>query len=112
MAQSNFLAAARAMDDFAIKQRIQAAVLYHAKTLLSGTGNETNYAIKAMLTPQELDPTMMALVLVDEQIAAQVVVGESGSSVDTSGVEDNLILSRVQAAWPLVASKYHTNPLG
>ncbi|GGL83590.1 hypothetical protein [Glutamicibacter protophormiae] len=112
MAESLFLAAARAMDDFAIKQRIRAAVAFHAQTLLSGNGNETNYAIAALLNPQALDATMMALVLVDESIASMITVSDDGQTLDTSTVPDANILSRVQAAWPLVASKYPSNPLG
>lgn len=109
--KSLFLAAARAMDDFAIKQRIQAAVLFYAKGLL-GTNNSSGfYAIHAVLNPSELDPTMMALVLVDEAIASRVIVDADGGRVDTSEVPDETILGRVQAAWPLVASKYTKNPL-
>lgn len=112
MSTSLFLAAARAMDDFAIKQRIRAAVAFHAQSLISGSGNATNYAITALLNPQALDDTMMALVLVDESVASKVVVSDDGERVDTSQVPDDTILGRVQAAWPLVASKYPTNPLG
>ncbi|MGP7815339.1 hypothetical protein [Glutamicibacter soli] len=112
MSTSLFLAAARAMDDFAIKQRIRAAVAFHAQTLLSDNGNQTNYAIAALLDPQTLDATMMALVLVDEGIAKAIQVSPDGQSVDTSSVPDDLILARVRTAWPLVASKYPTNPLG
>lgn len=109
--KSLFLAAARAMDDFAIKQRIQAAVLFQAKGLLDKTGNARNYAVHAVMNPQELDPTMMALVLVDEAIASKVVVSEGGERVDTSAVPDETILGRVQAAWDLVAFKYTRDPL-
>ena len=111
MSDSLFLAAARAMDDFAIKQRIRAAVAFHAQSLLGSSGNQTNYAVTALLNPQALDATMMALVLVDESIASSVVVTDDGERVDTSGVPDETILARVKAAWPLVSAKYPKNPL-
>jgi len=111
--KSLFLAAARAMDDFPIKQRIRAAVAFHAKSLLAAEdGAAKNYAISALLNPQNLDETMMALVLVDQEIAAAIDVSEDGETVTTSSVPDALILVRVQAAWPLVAVKYPSNPLG
>ncbi|WP_054820449.1 hypothetical protein [Arthrobacter sp. JCM 19049] len=109
--ESLFLAAARAMDDETIKWRIQSAVLFHAQGLLSQGGNNSNYAIHAVMNPHQLDPTMMALVLVDEAIAKQVKVSENGDRVDTTGVPDETILTRVKQAWPLVAFKYPNNPL-
>ena len=112
MANSLFLAARRAMDDFAINQRIQAAVAFHAQTFLNKPDSaEKYYAIAALLNPQSLDATMMALVLVDESIASKVVVAEDGERVDTSGVPDETILARVAASWPLVSAKYTRNPL-
>lgn len=109
--KSLFLAAARAMDDFVIRQRIQTAVLFQAKGLLDKSGNARNYAVHAVMNPQELDPTMMALVLVDEAIASKVRVDEDGGRVDTSEVPDETILGSVQAAWDLVAFKYTRDPL-
>lgn len=101
------------MDDFALTQRIKAAVLYHGSTLLGGAvSNARNYAITALLNPTQLDPTMLALVCVDPAVAALIVVPPDGSTVDTTPVLDALILSTVIAKWPLVSVKYPTNPLG
>lgn len=101
------------MDDFPLKQRIQAAVLFHAQSLLTeAVAPARNYAVRAVLSPQELDPTMLALVCVDEIVAAAVVVSADGGSVDTSGVPDSVILARVQAKWDLVSAKYQSDPLG
>jgi len=100
------------MDDFPLKQRIQSAVLFHAATLLGGTQNTAwNYGVSALLNPQSLDPTMLALVCVDQTIAGAVVVSADGGSVTTSAVPDAAILTAVSAKWSLVAVKYPTNPL-
>ena len=100
------------MDDFAIKQRIQAAVLFHAQSFLTLEPNKDyNYAVSALLAPQATDLTMIALVCVSEPVASLVVVGENGEAVDTSQVPDGVILTQVIASWPLVSEKYPTNPL-
>lgn len=101
------------MDDFALTQRIKAAVLFHGSTLLGGAaGNAKNFAIAALLNPNQLDPTMLALVCVDATVAPLVVVPDDGSTVNTTPVPDALILSTVIAKWSLVSVKYPTNPLG
>lgn len=112
MTDSLFLGAARAMDDFAIKQRIQAAVLFHAQSFLELEQNkEYNYAVSALLNPQSADPTMIALVCVSQPVASLVEVSNDGGAVDTSKVPDGVILTQVQRVWPLVSEKYPTNPL-
>lgn len=115
LTDSLFLGAARAMDDFAIKQRIQAAVLFHAQSFLPLEQDKSyNYAVSALLAllaPQAPDLTMIALVCVSEPVASLVVVGENGEAVDTSQVPDGVILTQVQRVWPLVSEKYPTNPL-
>lgn len=107
------LAGARSMDDFALKQRIQAAVLYKANILLQGASgtNAWNYAVSALLRPHDLDPTMMALVSTSQAVANLITVDAKGETVDTSQVPDSLIISTVDAKWPLVSSKYKLNPL-
>lgn len=100
------------MDDFAIKQRIQAAVLFHAQSFLTLEPNkEYNYAVSALLDPHSADPTMIALVCVSQPVAELVVVTDDGGTVDTSNVPDDVILTQVQRVWTLVAEKYPTNPL-
>lgn len=100
------------MDDFAIKQRIQAAVLFHAQSFLDKPQSpEYNYAVSALLAPQTVDPTMVALVCVSEPVAALVEVTNDGGTVDTSNVPDDLILTQMQRVWPLVATKYPHDPL-
>ena len=112
MAVSLFLGAARAMDDFAIKQRIQSAVLFHAQSLLGApVAPARNYAVAAVLNPQQTDPTMIALVCVSEAVASLVVASEDGGTVDTSAVTDAVILTQVQAKWALVSAKYQADPL-
>lgn len=94
------------MDDFALTQRIKAAVLFHRSTLLAGAvSNARNYAIIALLNPSQLDPTMLALVCVDPAVAALIVVPPDGSTVDTTGVTDALILTTVISKWALVAPR-------
>lgn len=100
------------MDDFAIKQRIQAAVLFHAQSFLTQEpNNDYNYAVSALLAPQTVDPTMVALVCVSQPVAALVEVTNDGGTVNTSAVPDDLILAQVQRVWPLVAAKYPHDPL-
>lgn len=110
MTDSLFLAAARAMDDTAFSWRIKSAVLYHAAALLPTAENhEYNYAVTALLNPGQLDPTMMAMICVDPTIAAAMTVTEG--VVDTTAVDDSLILSTVISNWAMVAVKYPVNPL-
>lgn len=112
MAGSALLGASRAMDDATFAWRVKAAVLFHAATLLGGThDNAWNYAVSSLLNPQHVDPTMLALVCVDSEVAALIVTSDDGVSVDTSGVDDTLLLSTVAEKWALVSVKYPNDPL-
>lgn len=110
---SEFYKAAIALEDFALTKRIQAAVMYHAKTLLAGAVEPSrNFAVASVLQPSYIDPTMVALVAVDAEVTANIVVDEeTGQTIDTSAVPDDMILVKVVAAWPLVSTKYQSDPL-
>lgn len=109
---SNFLKGARAMDDFALQQRVRAATLFHGATLLTGAVTPArNFAVAAFMSPTTLDPTMLALVCTTPAIATAVIVPTTGDSVDTTPVPDSAILDAVRANWPIVAAKYKTDPL-
>lgn len=109
---SEFLKGARAMDDFALQQRIRAAVLFHGATLLTGAvAPARNYAVASFINPTQIDPTMLALVCTKPVVAASVVVPAEGTSVDTSAVLDSVILQAVKDSWALVAAKYTKDPL-
>lgn len=105
------ISTARGFDDQNMKWRIQAAVVLHASQVIgSATGNDYNFAISTLLSPQQLDPSMQAFALVDSAVSAAITVGADGT-VNTDPVADADIARVVTASWSKVASKYKVNPI-
>lgn len=107
----SFLGTARALDDATFRWRVMGACLAKAKTLAAApVAPDRNYGIAVLLSPQLVDPSMLALVAVDPTVADAIITGEDGA-VDTTPVTDDQIAAAVTLAWPLVAVKYQADPL-
>lgn len=105
------LSIARAMDDANFRWRIQAAMLKKAKAEFpkpAGTP-EWNFAVFILSNPQISEPSMFAMVAIDDKVAAAVQVDDNGT-VDTSAVTDDDISRVVDEAWPTVSKKYAASP--
>jgi len=68
------------------------------------------YAITTIFNPLTVDMSMVAFVAMDPVVSAAVISTTDGT-VDSSGVLDSDIQRVVAAKWPLVGTKYKTNPL-
>lgn len=101
---------ARALDDQNFRWRVAAAQLNTAAAKVGATGNDYNFAIRTLMDPQKVDPSMLGFVSVDSAVSDAVVVNAEGT-VSTDAVLDSDILRVVQARWSAVATKYPTNPL-
>jgi len=107
----SLLSTARALDDQHFAWRVRAACLLYASDNVTAGGNQGNYARAVMMDPNVVDPAMLAFVATDASVSEAVVVAPDGT-VTTSTVQDVDIIAAVTAAWPKVASKYTTDPLG
>lgn len=97
----DLMASARVLDDQNFIWRVKAACLNHASTQVTGTGKA--HALSVLQAPHNVDPVMLALVSVDDDVSSAVTV-EDGA-VDTSKVSDDAIITAVAAAWETVANK-------
>jgi copper(I)-binding protein len=109
----NLISTARALDDQHFRWRVQAAALEKAAAFAAMTtpGTQRNYAFYTLLNPQAVDPSLLALVAIDDVVAGAIEVSADGGTVDTRKVPDAEIVRAVNAAWPLVAVKYPRDPL-
>lgn len=106
----SLLSTARALDDAELRWRVMAAQMEYAQGFGTMTGLAKNYAISVMLNPQHVDPSMFALVAIDDAISNAILVSED-NTVDTTAVKDTDITRVVASRWNLVANKYTTDPL-
>ena len=102
---------ARAAVDPHLQWRAGAACLGKAQMVVEagGTGETFNYAVAVLLSPGNVDPSMLALVAAYPDVVAATTVEDEVPATDT--VPDEAITDAVEAAWGTVSKKYPTNPL-
>lgn len=109
MATSDLYKIGRLVNSDVFVDRVSAAMLLNAQTLVGGTAsNSKNLAIATLLSPMRLEPSMTALVAADSVVLSQVTL--DGTVANLEQLVDAEIKRVVAAKWTTVAAKYPNDP--
>lgn len=110
MPTSNLYKVGRLVNTPEFVDRVSAAMILRAQTVISGTstGKPRNLAIATLLNPMRPETSMNAMVAADSVVLQQVTLDGPVAGLDN--LVDDEITRAVAAKWDLVAAKYPTDP--
>lgn len=109
MATSDLYKMGRLVNTDTFEDRVSAAMLLHAQTLIGGAaGTPKNLAVHTLLKPMSPEPSMVALVASDAAVLTATTL--TGPVADIENLPDAEIKRVVAAKWNIVAAKYPSDP--